>query len=296
MVDTLRIVSLVLLGVSGVLCAPLNETLIPSNWTSSRLANGVVAFESPNGRIFGLNEVLTIITEAPSAISNLPSLVQSLGIEVAPTGIKLDGSWLLDQLLSMTRELLPLPETVFFGGANQPLRMGPIDVRVGSVMFYNGHLKGHGSVQRNGPAEVSISTNSRSHVGSGLIWNTLELLYEIDVEIFGLIRQPRKLLAQIDTLGFSSKFSVDTADFAHFFDPQLDLVALIDIGHISFKHTTESQGGVLDQIDNVVDAFMQDLMEKTVYPRLELNLKLSLKDAGKWLNVIGLKRATRLEL
>jgi hypothetical protein len=48
--------------------------------------------------------------------------LKPIGIEILPDKIKLDGSWLFDQVLSMTRELLPLPETVYFPGANQPLR------------------------------------------------------------------------------------------------------------------------------------------------------------------------------
>jgi hypothetical protein len=52
----------------------------------------------------------------------------------------------------------------------------------------------------------------------------------------------------------------------------------------------------LSAILSQVDAFMQDIMEKTIYPRMELNLKLGLNGASKWLNTLGLKRRAVLAL
>jgi hypothetical protein len=80
-------------------------------------------------------------------------------------------------------------------------RVGNAQIRIGSAFFYNGHLTGQGNLQRSGTTDLQLSP-SRSSLKSGLMWEGIELVYDIEVEVFGLIRQPRRLSARIESIGF----------------------------------------------------------------------------------------------
>jgi hypothetical protein len=63
-----------------------------------------------------------MVAQIPQVINNLPALLEPIGLQLFPQGIKLDASWMVDQILAMVKELLPVPETVYFPGFNHPVK------------------------------------------------------------------------------------------------------------------------------------------------------------------------------